>query len=45
MCPQIDHPTREQIDHYHGLLLQAYQEVFDKHKEAHGWGDKQLRFV
>lgn len=45
MCPQIDQPTQEQIDHYHKELLQAYKVLFDTHKEAYGWGDKTLRFV
>jgi hypothetical protein len=44
-CPQIDEPTQEQVDLYHQKLLDSYQELFDKHKIAYGWGHKSLKFV
>ena len=44
-CPKIDDPTQADIDKYHQQLLDNYKEVFEKHKEAYGWGDKELQFV
>ena len=44
-CPQIDEPTKEQINEYHEKLLDSYQVLFDKHKAAYGWGNKTLKFV
>ena len=45
ICPKIESPTQADIDKYHGLLLDAYKEVFDAHKEAYGWKHKTLQFV
>ena len=44
-CPRLDNPTQEDIDKYHGYMLDAFREVFDTHKRAYGWGDKELRIV
>lgn len=44
-CPKIENPTQEEIDKYHGLLLKGYEQVFEQHKKAYGWGDKTLQFV
>jgi Diacylglycerol acyltransferase len=44
-CPLIANPTQPQIDHYHGLLLDRYKELFETHKEAYGWGHKTLQVV
>jgi 2-acylglycerol O-acyltransferase 2 len=44
-CPKIEEPTQQEIDKYHGLLMKGYQQVFNQHKEAYGWGDKTLQFV
>jgi 1-acyl-sn-glycerol-3-phosphate acyltransferase len=45
MCPRVQDPTKEQIDKYHQQLLESYQQLFDKHKAAYGWGDRKLKFV
>mmetsp|Transcript_6696 Transcript_6696/g.10201 ORF Transcript_6696/g.10201 Transcript_6696/m.10201 type:complete len:383 (-) Transcript_6696:66-1214(-) len=45
-CPKkIDQPTREQVEEYHQKLLNSYQELFETHKHAYGWGHKTLKFV
>jgi hypothetical protein len=44
-CPQVDEPTKEQVDMYHQQLLDSYRQLFDKHKMAYGWGEKELKFV
>ena len=33
------------IAEYHAKLMAGYQEVFDKHQAAFGWGHKKLQFV
>lgn len=35
-------PTQASIDKYHALFLQELQSLFDRHKAAYGWGDRQL---
>jgi 1-acyl-sn-glycerol-3-phosphate acyltransferase len=45
MCPQIAEPTKEDIAKYHQQMLDSYQQLFDKHKDAYGWGHKSLKFV
>jgi Diacylglycerol acyltransferase len=44
-CPRIDNPTQDEIDKYHQELLDAYHELFEKHKVAYGWQHKTLKFV
>ena len=44
-CPQVAEPTQEQIDKYHQQLLDSYQELFETHKIAYGWGHKHLKFA
>lgn len=44
-CPKVDEPTIEQIDEYHTRMLDGYRKVFDTHKAAYGWADKELHFV
>ena len=44
-CPKIENPTQEEIDKYHGLSMTGYEQVFEQHKKAYGWGDKTLQFV
>jgi 1-acyl-sn-glycerol-3-phosphate acyltransferase len=44
-CPLLENPTKEQVDEYHQKMLDAYQQVFDKHKEAYGWEKRELKFV
>jgi hypothetical protein len=44
-CPQIAEPTQADIDKYHKQLLQNYKNLFEQHKEAYGWADKELQFV
>jgi len=44
-CPKIENPSQEDVNKYHDLLVKGYEEVFERHKEAYGWGHKTLRFV
>jgi hypothetical protein len=44
-CPYIAEPTQQDIDKYHALLVHAYDQLFEQHKEAYGWGDKKLKFA
>ncbi|CAM9285943.1 unnamed protein product [Chrysoparadoxa australica] len=39
---QAAEPTLEQIDKVHALYLQETKRIFDKYKDAYGWGEKQL---
>ena len=40
--PQIDKPTAQDVEKYHGLYCKALLELFDKHKAQYGAADKQL---
>lgn len=40
--PLKEDPTQEEIDAKHEELMQAMVKLFDTHKEAYGWGSKQL---
>lgn len=44
-CPKIASPSQEQIDEYHGQMLDAFQKVFETHKAAYGWSNKKLKIV
>lgn len=44
-CPKIEHPSKQDVDKYHAILLKNYEQLFEEHKEAYGWGDKKLKFV
>jgi len=39
--PQIDKPTAQDVEKYHGLYCKALLELFDKHKAQYGAADKQ----
>jgi hypothetical protein len=39
---QCDHPTKEEVERVHQLLMDRMVALFDKHKEAYGWGNKRL---
>lgn len=41
---KIDNPTQDQIDDVHNRLLTGFKTSFDLHKDALGWGAKQMRF-
>jgi len=45
VCPKVEEPTKEMIVEYHQKMLDAYENLFETHKEAYGWKDKKLRFV
>ncbi|XP_007940476.1 2-acylglycerol O-acyltransferase 3 [Orycteropus afer afer] len=34
--PQCSNPTKEKIDHYHGLYVKALEQLFEEHKENYG---------
>eukprot|EP00981_Chlorochromonas_danica_P008565 scaffold2224_cov175-Ochromonas_danica.AAC.7 len=40
--PKKEHPTEEEIEFYHNLLLQKMAELFDKYKAKYGWENKEL---
>ena len=42
MSPKIFDLLRD-IEKYHTQLVKNYQQLFDQHKEAYGWGDKHLK--
>lgn len=44
-CPLMEDPAQDQVDAYHTKMLDSFQELFDKHKHAYGWPDRQLKFV
>lgn len=44
-CPQKDEPTKEDINQYHAQMVAGFQQVFEQHKEAYGWKDKELTVV
>ena len=37
--------TPEQVDEGHKAMLAGFSKVFETHKVAYGWPDKELRFV
>jgi 1-acyl-sn-glycerol-3-phosphate acyltransferase len=44
-CPLVAEPSKQDVDKYHQQLLDNYQDLFEKHKRAYGWGHKTLKFV
>ncbi|BAO38666.1 diacylglycerol O-acyltransferase 1 [Kluyveromyces marxianus] len=42
---KIEHPTIEQIDHYHKQYIAELQRLFDEYKGKFGYGDKTLNIV
>jgi|EP00900_Chrysochromulina_parva_P000715 1-acyl-sn-glycerol-3-phosphate acyltransferase len=45
VCPKTLEPSQELIDEYHAKLVAGYQQVFEQHKHAYGWGHKELKIV
>ncbi len=43
--PKCEKPTPEQVDEGHKAMLAGFAKVFETHKVAYGWPDKELRFV
>jgi len=43
--PKVENPTEEQIDEVHQKIIAATKQMFDVHKAALGWGDKEMKFV
>ena len=43
--PKCEKPTPEQVDEGHKAMLAGFSKVFETHKVAYGWPDKELRFV
>ncbi|CAD7961990.1 unnamed protein product [Amoebophrya sp. A120] len=37
--------TNDQVDLYHGKLCEEFENIFETHKHAYGWGHKELRIV
>mmetsp|Transcript_34529 Transcript_34529/g.111193 ORF Transcript_34529/g.111193 Transcript_34529/m.111193 type:complete len:359 (-) Transcript_34529:234-1310(-) len=44
-CPRVDRPSKQLVDVYHAKLLDGYTLLFEQHKAAFGWGQKELKFV
>ncbi len=44
-CPTIAEPTVDDVNKYHAQMVAGFQQVFDQHKEAYGWGNKTLTIV
>lgn len=42
---KVELPTDEQCDALHKQLLDAFRELFERHRAAHGWGHKNISFV
>ena len=45
LCPKTAEPSQAMVDEYHAKLCDGYRTLFDTHKEAFGWGHKELRLV
>ena len=45
LVEKVVEPTAAQVDALHAELLEALKALFDAHKDALGWGDKQIKFV
>eukprot|EP00811_Abedinium_folium_P035188 NODE_8001_length_1531_cov_4.324786.p1 GENE.NODE_8001_length_1531_cov_4.324786~~NODE_8001_length_1531_cov_4.324786.p1 ORF type:complete len:365 (-),score=95.70 NODE_8001_length_1531_cov_4.324786:325-1419(-) len=45
VIPKIENPSYEDIERYHAEFMVALVKVFDTHKAAYGWPDKELRLV
>lgn len=45
VCPRTAEPTPEQVNQYHQQLLSSFHAVFETHKSAYGWSQKQLKFL
>jgi len=41
----VDRPSKQLVDEYHAKLLDGYMHLFEQHKAAFGWGQKELKFV
>jgi hypothetical protein len=42
--PRIDEPTPADVAKWHGLYVEALEEVFETHKAQFGYADRQLTF-
>jgi hypothetical protein len=42
VVPHVPQPSDAQIDEWHAVFVARERELFEKHKAAYGWGDKQL---
>lgn len=42
---KVAEPTKEQVDELHAVYVTALRDLFDKHKEELGFGDRSLRVV
>lgn len=44
-CPATADPSNDDINKYHAQMIAGFQQVFNQHKEAYGWGHKTLTIV
>jgi len=44
-CEATAEPTNEQINELHAKMIEGFCTVFDKHKDAYGWGHKKVKIV
>jgi len=45
VVPQEDIPSNESIEKYHKLFIDELKSLFERHKEANGYGKKTLKIV
>ena len=41
--PQIDEPTKEDVDTWHAVYIEELEKVYDEHKSQFGFGDRNLK--
>ena len=41
----MENPTKEEVQEHHRKMVEGFREVFDFHKGAYGWVDKELKVV
>jgi 2-acylglycerol O-acyltransferase 2 len=45
LVEKVENPTQEQVDAVHQQVLDAYVSLFETHKHALGWSERQLKLV
>lgn len=45
MVPKIEQPSQEEIDLYHGKLMDGFLGTFEQHKASYGWSNRRLQLV
>jgi hypothetical protein len=45
MIPAIKDPTKEDVDKYHQIFLDAMIGLIDRHKEGEGYGHRKVTII